>query len=184
LCATRCSMRQRAPQSPRGHQLQRLRLRVCGPLQVRAGIFPCLAESAETIEGRCVGARAPSDGASCMQRRAAAHDTPPVGIAQASRSRRSPKTMLAGAQVARWQSSCMDARDPTDQQRSWLLNKIRTDLAMRGTKLNARVLIKNLQNMHEESSHPREREEGWSLSIRTGLACKAEDHTRADTTTA
>ena len=92
--------------------------------------------------------------------------------------------MLAGAQVARWQSSCMDARDPTDQQRSWLLHKIRTDLAMRGTKLNARVLIKNLQNMHEESSHPREREEGWSLSIRTGLACKAEDHTRADTTTA
>ena len=44
-------------------------------------------------------------------------------------------------------------RDPTDQQRSWLVNKIRTDIAMIGTKLNAQVIIKNLQNimMHAKS---------------------------------
>ena len=38
--------------------------------------------------------------------------------------------------------------DPTDQQRSWLVNKIRTDIAMMGAKLNAQVIIKNLQHMH------------------------------------
>jgi hypothetical protein len=55
---------------------------------------------------------------------------------------------LADAQVARWQGKY--GRDPTDQQRSWLVNKIRTDIAMMGTKLNAQVtgIIKNLQNMH------------------------------------
>ncbi len=36
--------------------------------------------------------------------------------------------MLADAQIARWQSRF--GRDPTDQQRSWLVNKIRTDIAM------------------------------------------------------
>jgi hypothetical protein len=45
--------------------------------------------------------------------------------------------------------------DPTDQQRSWLVNKIRTDIAMIGTKLNAQVIIKNLQNMHAKSLPPR-----------------------------
>ncbi len=39
--------------------------------------------------------------------------------------------MRADAQVARWQSK--HGRDPTDQQRSWLVNKIRTDIAMIGT---------------------------------------------------
>jgi Tfp pilus assembly protein PilP len=39
--------------------------------------------------------------------------------------------MRADAQVARWQSKY--GRDPTDQQRSWLVNKIRTDIAMIGT---------------------------------------------------
>ena len=48
----------------------------------------------------------------------------------------------------------MDARDPTDQQRSWLVNKLQTDLAMKGFKLNARVLIKNLQTMHEKFLPP------------------------------
>jgi hypothetical protein len=47
----------------------------------------------------------------------------------------------------------------TDRQRSWLVNKVRTDIAMMGTKLrvNARVIIKNflnLQNMHEKSLPP------------------------------
>ena len=36
----------------------------------------------------------------------------------------------------------------------WLVNKIRTDLAMKGIKLNARDLINNLQNMHEKSPPP------------------------------
>ena len=61
--------------------------------------------------------------------------------------------MLATGQVARWQSKY--GRDPTDQQRSWLVNKIRTDsdIAMMGTKLNAQVIInlKNLRNLHEKS---------------------------------
>ena len=61
-------------------------------------------------------------------------------------------TMLADAQVSRWQSKY--GRDPTDQQRSWLVNKIRTDIAMRGIKFNAQVIIKNLQNMHEKSLPP------------------------------
>ncbi len=55
--------------------------------------------------------------------------------------------MLAEAQVARWQGKY--GRDPTDQQRSWLVNKIRTDIAMMGIKLNAQVTIKSLQNAHE-----------------------------------
>ena len=60
--------------------------------------------------------------------------------------------MLADAQVARWQSKY--GRDPPDQQRSWLVNKIRTGIAMIGTKLNAQVIIKNLQNMHGKSLPP------------------------------
>jgi hypothetical protein len=60
---------------------------------------------------------------------------------------------LANAQVARWQAEY--GRDPTDQQRSWLVNKIRTDIAMMGTKLNAQVIIiKNLWSMHEKSLPP------------------------------
>jgi hypothetical protein len=74
--------------------------------------------------------------------------------------------MLADAQIARWQSRYGRGHFyPTDQQRSWLVNKIRTDIAMLGTKLNAQVIIKNLQNMHAKSlrlSRPRERERGWS----------------------
>ena len=57
---------------------------------------------------------------------------------------------------------------------------------MMATKLNAQVIIKNLQNMHEKSPRPREREKGWNLnwSTRTGPACKAGDHARADLLTA
>jgi hypothetical protein len=106
--------------------------------------------------------------------------------------------MLADAHIARWQSKYgPECRDPqaTDQQRSWLVNKIRTDIAM----LNAhwQVTIKNLQNMHAKSL-PRahgslrrrdsEREgdstRSWNTSTRTGRACKAGDHTRADPKTA
>ena len=63
------------------------------------------------------------------------------------------------------------------------MNKIRTDIATIGTKLNAQVTIKNLQNMHAKSLRhfrPQEREGEWSWNIRTGPACKAGDHTRAD----
>ena len=59
-----------------------------------------------------------------------------------------PET-LADAQIVKWQSKY--GREPTIQQRAWLLNKIRTDIAMMATKLNAQVIIKNLQNMHEKS---------------------------------
>jgi hypothetical protein len=45
-------------------------------------------------------------------------------------------------------------RDSTDQQRSWLVNKIRTNIAMLGTKLIAQVIIKNLQNTHAKSLPP------------------------------
>ena len=41
-------------------------------------------------------------------------------------------------------------RDPTDQQRAWLENKVRTDIAMRATKLNAQVQLTNLQAMYEK----------------------------------
>ncbi len=61
-------------------------------------------------------------------------------------------SLLAEAQIARWQSKY--GRDPTDQERSWLVNKIRTDTAMIGIKLNAQVIIKNLQNMHAKSLPP------------------------------
>ncbi len=60
--------------------------------------------------------------------------------------------MRADAQIARWQSKY--GRDPTNQQQSWLVNKIRTDIAMIGTKLNAQVTIKNIQNMHAKSPPP------------------------------
>jgi hypothetical protein len=90
--------------------------------------------------------------------------------------------MLADAQVARWRSKYR--RDPTDQQRSWLVNKIRMDMAMIGTKLNAQVIIKKLARTSRTCtrSHfrPRECEGEWSWNIRTGPACKAGDRTRAD----
>jgi hypothetical protein len=63
-----------------------------------------------------------------------------------------PET-LAEAQLARWQSKY--GRYPTDQRWSWLVNTIRTDIAMMGIKLNAQVAMKNLQNMHAEESLPR-----------------------------
>ncbi len=60
---------------------------------------------------------------------------------------------------------------------------------MIGTKLNARVIIKNLQNIHAKSLPPTglgaEREGEWNcIHIRTGPACKAGDNTRADPKTA
>ncbi len=49
-------------------------------------------------------------------------------------------------------SSHRYGRDPTDQQRAWLVNKVpgRTDIAMRATKLNAQVQLTNLQTMYEK----------------------------------
>jgi hypothetical protein len=90
---------------------------------------------------------------------------------------------LAEAQVVRWQNKY--GRDPTDQQRSWLLhwlvNKIRTDIAMiMGIKLNAQVIImmiKNLQNMlsvpvHGKSLPPTGARRRMELEY---PACKAGD---------
>ena len=34
------------------------------------------------------------------------------------------------------------------------MSKVRSDIAMMATKLNAQVIIKNLQNMHEKSLPP------------------------------
>ena len=68
-----------------------------------------------------------------------------------------PET-LADAQVTRWQRKYGRELEPTVQRRSWLTrsltNKIRTDIAMVATKLNAQVIIRNLQNMHEKSLPP------------------------------
>ncbi len=64
-----------------------------------------------------------------------------------------PETLAdAHWQVARWQSKY--GRDPTVQleQRSWLVNKIRTDMAVMGTKLNVQVMIK----IQEPPEHARE----------------------------
>jgi hypothetical protein len=56
--------------------------------------------------------------------------------------------LIADAQTAKWQARY--GRDPTDQQRAWLVNKVRTDIAMRATKLNAQVQLTNLQTMYEK----------------------------------
>ena len=64
--------------------------------------------------------------------------------------------VLADAQAVRWQSKY--GREPTIQQRAWLV--------------------------HEKSLPPTGRGEGWNWSIRTGPACKAGDHARADLSTA
>ena len=90
--------------------------------------------------------------------------------------------MLADAQIVRWQSKY--GREPTVQQRSWLLNKIRTDIAMMATKLNAQVIIRTSRICTRGPSRPRVRGEGWNWRIRIGPACKAEGHTRADPLTA
>ena len=96
---------------------------------------------------------------------------------------------IADAQVVRWQSRKY-GREPTIQQRSWLVSKIRTDIAMMATKPNARVIIKNLQNMHEKSLPPTgarrslRMELAYQARAGTGPACKAGDHARADLSTA
>jgi hypothetical protein len=54
--------------------------------------------------------------------------------------------------------------------------KIRTDIAMMGIKLNAQVIIKNLQNMHEKLLPPtvaQSPEDGAGVSGLSRPACKA-----------
>ena len=50
----------------------------------------------------------------------------------------------------KWQARY--GREPTDQQRAWLVNKVRTDIAMKATKLNAQVQLTSLrvQAMYEK----------------------------------
>ncbi len=56
------------------------------------------------------------------------------------------------AQTAKWQARY--GREPTDQQRAWLVNKVRTDIAMKASKLtgNAHVELTSLQAMYERGS--------------------------------
>ena len=56
-------------------------------------------------------------------------------------------SMIADAQTAKWQAKY--GRGPTYQQRAWLVNKVRTDIAMRATKLNAQVQLTSLHAMYE-----------------------------------
>ena len=83
--------------------------------------------------------------------------------------------MLADGQVARWQAKY--GRDPMDQQRSWLVNKVRIDVAMMGIKLNAQVMIKHLQNTHEKSLPPTGARRRMELGYQDWAACKAGDRT-------
>ena len=96
-----------------------------------------------------------------------------------------PET-LADAQVVRWPRQSKYGREPTVQQRSWLVNKIRTDTAMMATKLNAQVTIKNLQNMHGKSLRPTGARRRMELAYqdRARLQGRRGGHTRADRLTA
>ncbi len=58
--------------------------------------------------------------------------------------------MIADAQTVKWQAEY--GRDPTDQQWAWLVNKVRTDIAMKATKLNAQIQLTNLQAMDEKGT--------------------------------
>ncbi len=85
------------------------------------------------------------------------------------------------AQVARWQSKY--GRDPTDQQRSWLVNKIRTDIAMIGTAQRPSHHQEPPVTDHARevtSAHGSARENGTGISGLGPPACKAGDHTRVD----
>ena len=81
-------------------------------------------------------------------------------------------TMLADAQVARWQSKY--GRDPTDQQRSWLVNTVRTDFYHEGNQAQrARPDQEAAEYAWEISStHRTTKEDGASLPVitRIGLA--------------
>ncbi len=69
-------------------------------------------------------------------------------------------SMIADAQTANLKWQARYGRDPTDQQRAWLVNKVllvvRADIAMRATKLtgNAQVhwQLTNLQTMYSPAS--------------------------------
>ena len=63
------------------------------------------------------------------------------------------------------------------------MSKIRTDIAMMATKLNAQVIIKILQNMHEKSLPPTGARRRMELEYQD-WARKAGDHARADLSTA
>jgi hypothetical protein len=90
--------------------------------------------------------------------------------------------VLANAQVVRWQSKY--GREPTDQQRSWLVSKVRSDIAMMATKLNAQVIIKNLQNMHEKSLPPTGARRRMELAYQDWARLQGRGHARADLSTA
>ena len=74
-------------------------------------------------------------------------------------------------------------------ERLWLVNEIRTDIAMKGIKLNARVLLtklfKNLQHMHENPLPPTGAQGGWSCQYRDRARLQGRGpHPQVDTATA
>ncbi len=69
--------------------------------------------------------------------------------------------MITDAQTAKWQARY--GRDPTDQQRAWLVKKVRTDIAMRATKLNAQV-PGQLTNLRTMCAHMYDSERGTATS--------------------
>ncbi len=81
---------------------------------------------------------------------------------------------IADAQTAKWQARY--GRDPTDQQRAWLVNKVRTDIAMnvltdiamRATKLNAQVQLTNLQAMYEKGKATSDQRRQLDLAYQDG----------------
>jgi hypothetical protein len=82
--------------------------------------------------------------------------------------------MIADSQTAKWRARY--GRDQTDQQRAWLVNKVRTDIAMRASKLNAQLQWTNLRAMHERetatSDQRRQLELEYQVSLRTGRVCR------------
>jgi hypothetical protein len=84
--------------------------------------------------------------------------------------------MIAASQTAKWRARY--GRDPTDQQRAWL-NKVRTDIAMRATKLNAPVQWTNLQAMYERGTATSDQRRQLELEYRVcrGM-CRGADRTR------
>ncbi len=93
-------------------------------------------------------------------------------------------SMIADAQATKWQARYgrdSDSPDPTDhwQQRAWLVNKVRTDIAMRATKLNAQVQLTNLRAMYGRgTAATSDQRRQLELEYRTGRVCRGADRTR------
>ncbi len=75
--------------------------------------------------------------------------------------------------------------DPTASVASEQSTRDRTfKVAMMATKLNAQVIIKNLQNMHEKSLPPTGARRRMELEYQDWARLQGRDHARADLSTA